>query len=374
MSASPLESIVEARLTEWTENERISAQGNACRLPAETVRDFRRCGVLSAPVPVELGGGGASLLEATEALRRLGRVAPSTALCLAMPLGNAANTRIADNVVPPALRAELAEGRRWIARKCLEGAILAVANSEPGAGGDLNETRTRARRDAHGRTRLSGRKSFATLGPDADYFLCSARTEDNLLDAFFVARNATGVQLADDWDALGMRATASVGLTLENAPAETVFVYPGAIRGTSARHWSTLLMAAVFVGVGEGAVRAALESAPPHSTWARASLAECTLRLDAAHGFIEALARADQLPCSSHYVERCRRAKTFAAHTALECATRAVVIAGGRSYRPQHPIARLLLDAAAGPLLRPPLPQAMDHIAAQLFGDRGGQA
>jgi alkylation response protein AidB-like acyl-CoA dehydrogenase len=74
--------------------------------------------------------------------------------------------------------------------------------------------------------RLSGRKSFATLGPDADYFLCSARRDDDQLDAFFVARTAAGVNLTDDWDPLGMRATASVGVVLEDAVAESVFVYP----------------------------------------------------------------------------------------------------------------------------------------------------
>jgi hypothetical protein len=42
-------------------------------------------------------------------------------------------------------------------------------------------------------------------------------------------------------------------------------------------------------------------------------------------------------------------------------------VCGGRAYTPQHPVARFLLAAAAGPLLRPPLPQAMDAIADQLW-------
>ena len=43
------------------------------------------------------------------------------------------------------------------------------------------------------------------------------------------------------------------------------------------------------------------------------------------------------------------------------------MVSGGRSYTPQHPVFRFLCDALAGPLIRPPLPQAMDAIAAQLF-------
>jgi alkylation response protein AidB-like acyl-CoA dehydrogenase len=284
-----------------------------------------------------------------------------------MPLGNAANARLSDDAVPPALRASLLRGRAFIAESAVAGQILGVANSEPGAGGELANTKTRAVRAADGQLRLSGRKSFATLGPDADFFLCSARTEEGTLDAFFVARDAVGLTLAEDWDALGMRATASVGLTLSEAAATATFLYPGAIVSINARHWSTLLMAAVFVGIGEGALAAAIESAPRSSGWARSTLAECALSLDAASGFLDAVAREEATPCSADYAERCRRVKSFAARTAVEVSSRCMMIAGGRAYRAEHAVARALLDAAAGPLLRPPLPQAMDAIAAQLL-------
>jgi hypothetical protein len=51
----------------------------------------------------------------------------------------------------------------------------------------------------------------------------------------------------------------------------------------------------------------------------------------------------------------------------VKAATQAAVVSGGRSYTPNHPVFYFLCDALAGPLLRPPLPQAMDAIAAQLF-------
>lgn len=38
-------------------------------------------------------------------------------------------------------------------------------------------------------------------------------------------------------------------------------------------------------------------------------------------------------------------------------------MAGGHAYRPEHALARLMLDAAAGPRLRPPLAQAMNALA-----------
>lgn len=367
VSSDPFEELLDRHLPQWAESERDVCKRGESRLPADTVLSLRSSRVLAAPIPRSLGGRGADLFCTARAIRRVAQRAPSTALCMSMPLGNAANARLTDEAVPPHLRGALGRGRTFIAERALAGEILAVANSEPGAGGDMANTKTRAVRDAEGCIRLTGQKSFATLGPDADYFLCSARTEDGTLDAFFVPRVAEGVTLSDDWDALGMRATASVGLTLESALAAATFVYPGAIVSVNARHWSTLLMAAVFVGIGEGALQAAVESAPRTSGWARSTLAECALSLDAASGFLDAVTREESTPCTSGYAERCRRVKSFAARTAVEVTSRCMMIAGGRAYRAEHAVARALLDAAAGPLLRPPLPQAMDEIAAQLL-------
>jgi alkylation response protein AidB-like acyl-CoA dehydrogenase len=362
------DALLDRRLEDWAAAERaVCAQGGR-RMPAQTIAEVRASRLLAAPIPKELGGAGADLSSTARAVRRVAQVAPGTALALAMPLGNAANTRLRDEAVSPSQRAQLALGRAFIVEHALAGRILAVANSEPGAGGELAATRTRAARRADGKIGLSGQKSFATLGPDADFFVCSARHPSGELDAFFVAREAPGVTLAEDWDALGMRVTASVGLTLEDAPAAATFLYPGAIAAANARHWSTVLMAAVFVGIGEGALASAREEAPKSSSWARASVAECALNLEAARAFLESIAAEDVLPCTDAYVERCRRGKSFAARTAFDVASRCMMIAGGRAYRPGHALARALLDAAAGPLLRPPLPQAMDAIATQLLG------
>jgi alkylation response protein AidB-like acyl-CoA dehydrogenase len=371
-------SIVEAvarRVEDWARWEEAQNQNDEVRVSAETLADLRASGILSAPVPRELGGWGSSLAETAEAVRQLARRAPATALALAMPLGNAATARIPDAAVPETLRPELAAGRHWIAEETRAGRILAVANSEPGAGGDLAQTRTRAVRGADGEYRLCGKKSFATLGPDADYFLCAARRVgegpqgQDVVDGFFVARNAPGLLLDDAWDPLGMRATASVGLTLEETPATCVLGYRGCLEGVNARHWSTVLFAAVFVGVGEGALAVATEAlrGSQSSAYARATLARCRLNLDAAAGLLEAVATADHLPLPAAARDRTVRAKTFAALTAVDTASQAAMLCGGRTYRADHPVAQFLHDALAGPLLRPPLAKAMDTIADQLF-------
>jgi alkylation response protein AidB-like acyl-CoA dehydrogenase/mannose-6-phosphate isomerase-like protein (cupin superfamily) len=356
----------------WAQREASANREGALHMPAATLDEFRASGLLAAPVPAALGGWGTSLAQAAEAVRRVARRAPATALALVMPLGNAATTRIPAAAVDPAQRAALAEGQRWIAEQVRHGRILAVANSEPGAGGELANTKTRAERGADGAYRLTGRKSFATFGRDADYFLCAARRKDggagrDVVDGFFVARHAPGLVVDDRWDPVGMRPTASVGLVLDAAPAEAVLGYPGCLEGVNARHWSTALFAAIFLGVGEGALREGAAHTSADAVWARGALAEHALALDAAAAFVEAVAGDERWPLPAEAQERARRAKTYVAQAAVKAATQVAMVSGGRCYTPQHPVFRFLCDALAGPLLRPPLPQAMDAVVRQLF-------
>lgn len=364
--------VVRELLEGWAEREARANQEGQLSLPGRTLEEMRGCGILAAPMPEALGGWNASLAQTAAAIRIVAQRAPATALSLVMPLGNAATTRIPEMAVPRTLRPALMRGQRWIAEQVGRGQILAVANSEPGAGGELAQTKTRADQGVDGYYRLTGRKSFATFGRDADYFLCAARRFDllqgkDVVDGFFVARHAPGLTIDDRWNPVGMRPTASVGLNLEDAPAEAVLGYPGCLEGVNARHWSTVLFAAVFLGVGEGALREGIRQTPAGAGWARATLADAALTLEAAAGFIEAVARDDRWPMPDDLNERARRAKTFVARAAVETAVQAAMVSGGRSYTPDHPVFRFLCDALAGPLLRPPLPRAMDSLIQQLF-------
>jgi alkylation response protein AidB-like acyl-CoA dehydrogenase len=369
--SAKLAAVVGELLDGWAERETQANRDGALRMPATTLAEMRSSGILAAPMPARFGGWDAPLAEVVAAVRQIAQRAPATALALVMPLGNAATTRIPLEFVPRPLRSALRQGQCWIATQVKRGRILAVANSEPGSGGELAQTKTTANRGEDGDFRLTGRKSFATFRRDADYFLCAARRcqpgGPDVIDGFFVARDAAGLIIDDRWNPVGMRPTASVGLTLEHTPAEALLGHPGCLEGVNARHWSTVLFAAVFLGIGEGALREGVRHTPADATWARGTMAELALNLEAAAGFVEMVARGERWPLAAGYAERTRRAKTFVARTAVETAVQAAMISGGRSYTPDHPVFRFLCDALAGPLLRPPLPRAMDAIVQQLF-------
>jgi alkylation response protein AidB-like acyl-CoA dehydrogenase len=349
----------------WARREEQAERDGATRLPAATVAEIRRSGLLAGPVPEALGGAGWDLRRTMALLRTVAAQAPATALALAMPLGNAAGARVPDQAVPAGSRKELAQGRQWVAEQCAAGRILAVANSEPGSGGDLANTKTTARLGRDGTTwHLTGGKAFATAGPDGDFFLCAARTPQRV-EGFFVARDAPGATLGDDWDGLGMRSSASVAFKLKDAPAAAILGYPGSLEGgTNARHWSTLLFGAVCLGVGEGALAEAARSVSGVHIL-RGELARHALQLEAAVGYLDSVAGRDAFPFPAADVTQAQRAKSFAAQAAVEAAVFGSLAAGGRGYTAGSRASKLLRDALAGPHLRPPMPSVLEALAKE---------
>jgi len=101
--------------------------------------------------------------------------------------------------------------------------------------------------------------------------------------------------------------------------------------------------------------------------WSRVTLAECALQQEAAAGFIDSVARGETWPPAGDYGRRCQHVKTFVTRTSVDTATRMSMLAGGRSYGPHTPVARFLRDALAGPLLCPPVPNAMDALIRDWF-------
>jgi hypothetical protein len=210
--------------SDWATHERDALARGENRLPRRILEDIRSSGILAAPLPRHLGALSSDLHKTASAVSIIAERAPAAAVALVMPLGNAATCRIPLSAVEPHQVGSLRASQRWIAEQISRGKILAVANSESGTGGSLANSKTIAHIDANGIAELTGRKTFATIGTDADFFLCAARSADSeaggtpRVDGFFIHRDAPGLAIDDAWNAFGMRTTASVGLQLESTP------------------------------------------------------------------------------------------------------------------------------------------------------------
>ncbi len=223
--------------------------------PAGSIARLGQAGTLALTTPAAWGGGGAGLTQAARAVAAVGGACASTGLVLAMQLIQQ-KLLPEDAGWPPALRERI--GRM----ASTDGALCNTLRSEAALGaptrGGLPETV--ARRTAGGWA-LTGRKTYCTGLPALRWLLVWARTEEDVprCGYFLVEAGTPGLRMAPSWDHLGLRASASDDLVMEDAPIPAE--YAGELRlpaGWAALPdallaWHALLPAAVYGGVARAA-------------------------------------------------------------------------------------------------------------------------
>ena len=181
--------------------------------PVENYARLREEGFLALTVGREWGGSGASFLDHTIAYEALGAGCPSTALAFNMHA----------SVVMPLLQSPevSSETKRRLAELVVaQGKLIAGNFSEPVTTSIIGERplKTRARRVMGGYI-VSGRKMFASMLEAADFVLVMAYPDEATNPAagmiLMLPRDAPGRRVEANWDVLGMRATRSDALILE---------------------------------------------------------------------------------------------------------------------------------------------------------------
>ncbi|HVY16358.1 MAG TPA: acyl-CoA dehydrogenase family protein, partial [Rhodopila sp.] len=182
--------------------------------PTENYDRLRQEGFLALTVARELGGQGHGFLDHTIAYEALGQGCPATALAFNMHA----------SVVMPLLESPevTSETKCMIADMVVRRNTMIGGNfSEPGHTSLIGERplTVRARR-VEGGYGVTGRKMFASMLEAADYVLVLAYPEDatgrfaGML--LMIPPDAPGRRVIANWDTLGMRATRSDSLVLED--------------------------------------------------------------------------------------------------------------------------------------------------------------
>ncbi len=331
-------------------------------LPAvENLHDLRRAGFLRLNVPLEAGGLGAGLSDSIEALRLLAHGSPSTALMLAMHNSTLANYLLDESLVPAAQREYYRSQRAWAWAQATAGRIFGVANSEPGAGGNVHASKTSVDDDF---LRVTGVKSFASMGLEADFFMVAARHPSRPVEYYLVENDREHVSVERGWDATGMRASDSVTLRFDGAPVRGPLGYRGLLDGPNNRHWSTLSFTAVFIGTAESLLAATSRTA--EGILQKTAAVELHLALQASRGMLRhCVASVPEVP-GRDYRRLVRDCKVFVTRTLAEKGAALFSAQGGGAYRFTSPVARSFRDLLAGPLLRPPVGETFDEIWKEL--------
>ena len=212
---------------------------------------------MSALVPSELGGGGASHGEVCQMLRELAHHCGSTALALSM------HTHL---VAAAVWRHKHGQPAEALLRKIAASELVLVSTGA----GDWVDSVGKAER-APGGYRVSAVKRFGSGSPVGDLMITSApyrgsRTRRRGARASRCRCRAPGVTVRNDWDTLGMRATGSHSIELAD-----VFVADEAIalrrpRGQWHPSWNVVVTVAApifmapYIGIAERAAALAREA------------------------------------------------------------------------------------------------------------------
>ena len=339
------------------------------RYPDETMRELHESGFIAAPFAAADGGSGWSCLDTTRAIETLAMQSPSAALLAAMPTGFAGVTAAVGALVPDANRSDWADQAAMICEDFRHGKHYAACNSEAGAGGSLEATKTVASRSGD-TWRLSGRKILASGGGHADVFFSTAKvTQDELpgagvVEAFLVRTDATGVDIAHDWDGFGMRSTESQSVEYEDAEALSLWGFPNFLAVTQPLGYWFNLFAAIPLGCASGMFDL-LSNPAPASPALRLRLAEAQMKLEALSAYLHETAASWHPAGGAAYAGRVLRTKTYVSEEATQLCAGLFALSGGRHYRRGDGAARLLSDSFAGTALRPPLALALDGLVEQ---------
>ncbi|MDV8148251.1 acyl-CoA dehydrogenase family protein [Arthrobacter sp. B10-11] len=332
----------------------------------EDLEELAAAGYLKIFVPAADGGLGLGLAAAAQLQRRLATAAPATALAI--------NMHLVWTGVAHVLAARGDSSLDFVLREAAQGEIFAFGNSEAGNDSVLFDSQTVATPHADGSYTFTGRKIFTSLSPAWTRLGIfgkdgSARGGEGELVHGFLGRDASGYEILEDWDTLGMRASQSNTTVLHGAvvPADRIFrklpVGPNADPLIFAIFacFETLL-AAVYTGIGERALALGVEAVKrrtslknggrsyaqdPDIRW---KVAEAAMAMDALYPQLAELSRDVDgvVDHGSQWFPRLVGLKVRATETARTVVDLAIRVSGGSSYFRGSELERLYRDVLAG--------------------------
>ncbi len=337
--------------------------------PVENYAALRREGFYGLNVPKELGGWGVGLLGYSLAAEELAQGCPATALSFNMHL----------SIVGPLMEnpeVSLATKQRTAELVVKEQKLIAGNFSESHTSSLVAShaaPATRARRVAGG-YRINGRKAFASMLEAADYCAVLAHLEESESPTaailLLVPRQAPGRRIEQVWDTLGMRATCSDSLILEDCwVSEDAALFQADdllpfIR--SGANWLWASYTAVYLGVGVAAYKEVIKvlkervprgySQPlAYHPDVRRRVAEMSVDLEAARLLTYHSAWLSDTEGPTHAaIAALYRAKYLVGEVVTRITRTALTLGGAHALFKTSPLERLFRDGAVAPIQFPP--------------------
>jgi len=354
---SPDHELIRRTVREFAEGEVAPVAEELDRtksFPYEIVRQLGALNLMGIPFPEEYGGGGGDTLAYALAVEELTRVDSSVAITLC------AHTSLGTQ--PIYLFGTEAQKREWLPQLCSGERLGAFGLTEPEAGSDAGNVKTRAV-PSDGEWTINGAKQFITnAGTDISGVVCiTAVTGEEPgggkeISNLIVPNGTPGYEQGEPYRKMGWNASDTRPLTFSDCrvPEENLL----GPRGQGFKQFLHILdigrigVAAMGVGLAQGALDEALSYAKQRKAFGKSiskfqaiqsKLADMSTEIEA--GRLLVYKAALEKDAGRNFTLTAAQAKLKTGRLAVRCAEEAVQIHGGYGFIEEYPVCRFYRDA-----------------------------
>jgi short-chain 2-methylacyl-CoA dehydrogenase len=350
------EQMFQAAAREFAENEikpHVVEMDREGVFRRDLIDKFFAQGFMGMHIPEAYGGSGGSFFMAVLAIEEFSRVDASAGVVV-----DVQNTLVANAIARWAIEAQK---RTWLTRLATD-TVGAYALSEPNSGSDAFALQTQAREDGDHYV-INGRKLWITNAKEAGLFILFATVNRDLghrgITAFLVDRNMPGFSVGKKEDKLGIRASSTCELILEDCRVPKANVLGDVGKGYKVAietlNEGRIGIAAQMLGVARGALEHALSYAKerqqfgkPIADFQGIQFQLARLATDVEAGRLMTYNAARLKDAAYPYVKEAAMAKYFCSQVAECVASEAVEVYGGYGYTRDYPVEKYLRDSKIG--------------------------
>ncbi|MEZ5363165.1 MAG: acyl-CoA dehydrogenase [Bryobacterales bacterium] len=350
----------------------VRAMDDKSEFRQDILEEMFQLGLMAIEIPEQYGGQDGSFFQAVLAIEALSEVDPAAGVIV-----DVQNTLV-NNAL---LRYATDDQKQRYLPRLASNTLASYALSEPGSGSDAFALTTRAREDGDSYV-LSGRKLWITNAKEAGLYLLFATIDPEAgyrgVTAFLVEREMEGFQVGKKEDKLGIRASSTCELILDNCrvPKANVLGEPG--KGyriaIETLNEGRIAIGAQMTGLAAGAYGHALAYVQERKQFGRPvadfqgvqfQLARMATEIHASRLLVYDAARRKEagLP----FLTEAAMAKYYASEMAVRVAALAVDLHGGVGFTKDYPVEKLYRDAKIGTIYEGTSNMQLQTIAKQLM-------
>src|SRR5215467_5000350 len=339
----------------------------------EIIKEFFEMGLMGIEIPEEFGGQGGTFFQAILAVEELSAVDPSAGVIV-----DVQNT-ICNNAL---LKWATADQKAKYLPRLAENMVASYALSEAGSGSDAFAMATRAE-DKGDHFLLTGRKLWITNAAESGFFLLFANANPaegyKGVTAFLIEREFPGFQVGKKEDKIGLRASSTCELILDNCrvPRENVIgeVGQGYKIAIETLNEGRIGIGAQMIGLARGAYEHALAYAKERKQFGQVitefqavqfDLAKMAIDVEAARLLVYNAARLRD--AGMPFVTEAAMAKFWSSEIGEKVASKAIEIHGGVGITKDYPVEKLYRDAKIGRIYEGTSNIQLMTIAKKLLG------